>query len=252
MSEDSASIPWLDPDSLSFPPIEQALEDPNGLLAVGGDLSPARLLEAYRHGIFPWYENPQPILWWSPSPRAVLFPQNLHINRSLRKQLRRESFTLSVDHAFDDVIEACAGLSPKRPGTWITTAMKQAYIKLHQLGWAHSFEVWTGGRLIGGLYGIAIGELFFGESMFSHRPNASKIALLALCDYARHHGIKLIDCQVGNDYLYSMGAENIDRAEFQHYLAAYARPELRQPGAWQLTGELTRGEFTLVAGAGSL
>ncbi len=229
---DQVSIPWLDNRSCAFPDIDQALDDPSGLLAVGGDLCPQRLLEAYRHGIFPWYEDPQPILWWSPQPRAVLFPDKLHISRSLKKQLRREDYQLRIDSHFDQVIQACAELSPKRPGTWITEAMLQAYNTMHQLGWAHSFEVWRDERLVGGLYGIAIGNVFFGESMFSRAPSASKIALVNLCRTLQELGFKVIDCQVGNDYLYSMGAEDIDRSQLKELLNQHAQLECRLPKMW--------------------
>ncbi len=227
-------IPWLDSSELRFPDIDNALEDPNGLLAVGGDLSPERLLEAYRHGIFPWYETPQPILWWSPQPRAVLFPERLHISRSLRKALRRGDYHLSADRCFGDVVDACAALSPKRPGTWITDDMRRAYQRLHELGWAHSIEVWQNGELIGGLYGLALGRVFFGESMFSKRSNGSKIALVALCCHLQQWGFELIDCQVGNDYLYSMGAETLPRQQFKNLLAEHAQPGEADTTPWHL------------------
>ncbi len=230
-----ANIPWLDAKELRFPDIDSALDDPNGLLAVGGDLSPERLLQAYRRGIFPWYETPQPILWWSPQPRAVLFPQSLHISRSLTKQLRRNDFQLSADQCFSDVLDACAELSPKRPGTWITDDMRSAYNRLHTLGWAHSIEVWQHNELIGGLYGLALGRVFFGESMFSRRPSGSKIALVALCAQLRQWGFELIDCQVGNDYLYSMGAENLPRQQFKELLAEHALIREADAGRWTLS-----------------
>ena len=217
-----STIPWLDPDSLHFPDVSQALDDPNGLLSVGGDLSPARLLEAYQHGIFPWYESPQPILWWSPSPRAVLLPDGVHINRSLRKTLKRGGYRVTADGAFEDVVSACAELSPKRPGTWITRDMRRAYQRMFELGWAHSIEVWYGDELAGGLYGLAIGRVFFGESMFSRRRDGSKIALVHLCQLLQTRGFVLIDCQVGNDYLYSMGAQDMEREEFQDILQRHA------------------------------
>lgn len=216
------TIPWLDPESLRFPDVSHALDDPNGLLAVGGDLSPARLLEAYQHGIFPWYEAPQPILWWSPSPRATLLPDSVYINRSLRKTLKRGGYRVTADTAFSEVVAACAELSPKRPGTWITREMRRAYQQMFELGWAHSIEVWYGNELAGGLYGLAIGRVFFGESMFSRRRDGSKIALVHLCQFLQARGVVLIDCQVGNDYLYSMGAQDMDRERFQALLRRHA------------------------------
>jgi leucyl/phenylalanyl-tRNA---protein transferase len=230
----SLSIPWLDACDLTFPDIDRALDNPSGLLAVGGDLSPARLLEAYRHGIFPWYEDPQPILWWSPEPRAVLYPDDIYINRNLRKTLNRGDFRVTLDQAFVEVLECCAELSPKRPGTWITEDMKAAYRRMHELGWAHSVEVWREDRLIGGLYGLAIGKIFFGESMFSRETNGSKIALVSLCSLLRDWRFALIDCQVGNDYLYSMGAKDISREQFRSALETHARTELSSPGTWAL------------------
>ncbi|MBD2859255.1 leucyl/phenylalanyl-tRNA--protein transferase [Spongiibacter sp. KMU-158] len=233
MSDQPIDIPWLSADGGAFPDIDTALPEPNGLLAVGGDLSPSRLLDAYQHGIFPWYEQGQPILWWSPEPRAVLFPERIHISRSLRKQLRQDAFTIRFDSAFDAVIESCSELTQKREGTWITTAMKRAYKQMHQLGWAHSIEVWQEERLVGGLYGLAIGNIFFGESMFSRAPSASKIALVHLCEHLQAEGFVMIDCQVGNDYLYSMGAEDIGRPMFRRYLNDHARPELRKAQSWE-------------------
>lgn len=213
-----SAICWLDAETFDFPPLESALAEPNGLLAVGGDLSPERLLAAYRRGIFPWYEDPQPLLWWSPDPRAVLFPDRVHISRSLRKIQRRGGFSVTFDKAFRRVIGGCATLSQTRSGTWITRDMLNAYIHMHELGWAHSVEVWRAGELVGGLYGMAIGRVFFGESMFSRADNASKIALVALCQRLREAGVELIDCQVGNPHLYTLGAEDISRAAFSQLL----------------------------------
>ena len=235
------SIPWLSENSLQFPEIDAALDDPNGLLAVGGDLSPARLLEAYRQGIFPWYEDPQPILWWSPQPRAVLYPENVYVNRSLRKQLKREHYLVTADRCFVEVLDACAELSPKRPGTWITPKMRNAYKQLHELGWAHSLEVWQQGQLVGGLYGLGLGRMFFGESMFSRRSNGSKVALLALCMQLQRWGFELIDCQVGNDYLYSMGAEDLARGDFKSMLEAHAQPQESDAASWTLDTNLLDG-----------
>ncbi|CAA0088796.1 Leucyl/phenylalanyl-tRNA--protein transferase [Zhongshania aliphaticivorans] len=228
------AIPWLDINKLDFPSIECASEDPNGLLAVGGDLSTARILRAYRQGIFPWYDESQPILWWSPQPRAVLYPEKIYINRSLRKALRHADFTVSFDSAFDKVLNGCAEINPKRPGTWITDDMRGAYLALHQLGWAHSVEVWRGSELIGGLYGIGIGQMFFGESMFSREPNASKFALIHLCGQLQEWGYPIIDCQVGNDYLQSMGAEEIDRSLFKQHLNEYTNRIGQAVGMWEM------------------
>lgn len=228
-----SGIPWLDPADLSFPPIESALDDPDGLLAVGGDLCLPRLLNAYRQGIFPWYEESQPILWWSPQPRAVLHPERLYINRSLRKALRRNDFEVSFDRDFAGVLLGCAQLSQKRPGTWITNDMRKAYQCLHDAGWAHSVEVWRDNKLIGGLYGVAIGRMFYGESMFSRAANASKIAFVHLCGQLQEWGFPLIDCQVSNDYLDSMGAEEMDRASFKQCLQIYTSEESK-PAKWTL------------------
>lgn len=232
-------LPWLAPDSLEFPPPEQALTDPNGLLAAGGDLSPARLLAAYRQGIFPWYEEGQPILWWSPQPRIILVPQNVHIARSLRKVLRHGEMTVTADRCFDQVVTACAGPRRDTDGTWITAEMAEAYETLHQLGYAHSIEVWKSGELVGGLYGIAIGRAFFGESMFSHVSNASKVALVHLARQLGEWGYGLIDCQVETDHLVSMGATSVSRAVFRRLLLDYTgadRDDFYAPQRWQLTG----------------
>lgn len=210
---------WLDPSSLSFPPAEMALTEPNGLLAVGGDLDPDRLVAAYRQGIFPWYEEPQPILWWSPSPRAVLFPDHIHISRSLRKTLKRGQFTVTADQCFQAVMRACAN-TPRhgQTSTWITDAMLAAYCELHRRGVAHSVEVWMEGKLVGGLYGLAIGRVFFGESMFSTATDASKIAFVYLAKRLQRWGFPMIDCQVSNPHLMSLGAREIDRIKFTRLL----------------------------------
>lgn len=207
-------LPQLDPYRFWFPPIDEALEEPNGLLAFGGDLRPGRLLAAYRHGIFPWYNEP-PILWWSPNPRAVLFPAQLHVSRSLRKVLRRHDFEVTLDTAFDRVIAGCA----ERDSTWISRAMRRAYHELHELGHAHSVEVWQGNQLVGGLYGVSMGRVFFGESMFSRATNASKIAMVYLCGQLRQWNFRVIDCQVGNDHTFSLGAVTIERGRFARLLS---------------------------------
>ncbi|MDI5986993.1 leucyl/phenylalanyl-tRNA--protein transferase [Halomonas sp. M4R5S39] len=211
-------LPWLADYPVHFPPVEQALRDPDGLLAIGGDLSPAWLLAAYRRGIFPWYSDDQPILWWSPDPRMVLFPHEIRVRRSLAKRLRNGGFRVTADAAFGEVIATCAGPREGQPGTWITDAMREAYARLHALGVAHSVEVWRDGRLVGGLYGVALGPVFFGESMFSREPDASKVALVHLARAMQDGGGRLIDCQMHTSHLASLGARDIARAEFIGYL----------------------------------
>lgn len=204
---------------IDFPATEQALEDPNGLLAVGGDLEPETLVAAYRRGIFPWFDDGQPILWWTPSPRAVLFPEQLHISKSLRKTLRRSRWRLDCDRAFKDVIAACAAPRAQEQGTWITRDMSVAYSRLHELGIAHSVEVYEDDALIGGLYGVRLGRVFFGESMFSRRPDASKVALTALCWLGADGALDLIDCQMETEHLLRMGASSVPRTEFEKRLS---------------------------------
>lgn len=212
-------IPILDTDpEAPFPPIEQALEYPPGLLGAGGDLSPTRLLNAYHHGIFPWYSDDEPILWWSPAPRCVLFPGRVHVSRRLKRRYNQGRFKLSADQAFERVIRACAEPRLSQPGTWITEDMVDAYLRLHELGIAHSVEAWQDGELAGGVYGLSLGRVFFGESMFSKQTDASKIALVALCRHLQERGFTLLDCQVGNPHLSSMGTEDISREEFSRYL----------------------------------
>ena len=206
-------IPWLD-EHTPFPPVERALDDPNGLLAAGGDLSPARLLGAYGRGIFPWYSEGEPILWWSPDPRMVLLPEELVVSRSLRKTLRNTSYEIRFDHDFDAVLAACSAPRAGQPGTWITAEMRAAYNRLHRLGYAHSVETWIDDRLAGGLYGVALGAVFFGESMFARRTDASKLALAALVKKLRSDGFGMIDCQVHTRHLESLGARPVARAEF--------------------------------------
>jgi leucyl/phenylalanyl-tRNA--protein transferase len=220
---------WLDPDNdnIEFPHPDFALTEPDGLLALGGDLSPARIVNAYINGIFPWYSHGQPILWWSPNPRAVLFPERLHISRSLKKVIRKKVFTTTIDKAFTEVIHHCASTSRKeQDGTWITDDMARAYIELHRLGFAHSAECWLDGRLVGGLYGIALGKVFFGESMFSHHSNASKVAFVHLLDELKKANYSLIDCQVTTEHLLSLGAEEIPRNQFLKLLKQYTLPFL--------------------------
>ena len=210
-------LSWLDRHSLQFPPLERALREPAGLLAAGGDLSPQRLVAAYRHGCFPWYSEGQPILWWSPDPRMVLFPEELHVSRSLEKVLRRGELQVSFDQDFAGVIGHCAALRSDS-GTWISDDIQQAYIELHRRGIAHSVETWRHGELVGGLYGIAIGRLFFGESMFSTADIASKVAFVTLVRQLHACGFSLIDCQMHTSHLASLGARTIARREFRNYL----------------------------------
>jgi leucyl/phenylalanyl-tRNA--protein transferase len=207
---------WIDPEDpeIRFPAVEQALHEPDGLLALGGDLGSERLLLAYRSGIFPWFGPQQPILWWSPDPRLVLYPEQLHISRSLARTLNGNRFTASMDRDFAAVITHCAAPRHGQAGTWITDEMRAAYLRLHQEGHAHSVECWLGDELVGGLYGIAIGRIFFGESMFALVPDASKVAFVRLVEQLRRWGYPLIDCQVRTDHLVSLGACTVARDEF--------------------------------------
>lgn len=207
-----------------FPDPSLAETEPDGLLAVGGDLSPQRIVQAYRQGIFPWYSEDQPLLWWSPDPRMVLFPDKLRINRSLKKEMRRKRFRITVDHAFADVIEACAQPRDDDLGSWLLPEMIAAYRQLHELGIAHSVEAWQEGKLVGGLYGNALGGVFFGESMFTRVANASKVAFAALVGALQQQGYGIIDCQVFTAHLQSLGAELIPREDF----LAYLRPAVDQ------------------------
>lgn len=209
------TIERINRNSLEFPDTQQALSYPNGLLAVGGDLSIQRLLRAYQRGIFPWYEDPQPILWWSPDPRSVLFPEEIRISRSLAKTLRKNRFTVTTDTVFHRVLAGCAAPRARERGTWITNSMARAYMELHRAGFAHSIEIWDRQQLQGGLYGVALGRVFFGESMFSRVGDASKVALVALGRIMRKRGFDIIDCQVESAHLNSMGARNIARLDFE-------------------------------------
>jgi leucyl/phenylalanyl-tRNA---protein transferase len=216
-------ITWLSPDDSpeQFPPVTAALAEPNGLLAAGGDLQPARLLAAYSHGIFPWYSPGQQILWWSPDPREVLFPAEFHCSRSLERVLRRGAYELRWNHDFARVIDACAAPRASSPGTWITTGMREAYCRLHESGHAHSVEVWRADQLIGGLYGVKLGRVFFGESMFSAEANASKLALAHLVRRCLEDGTGLIDCQLPSPHLRSLGSRPIARSDFLQRLAEW-------------------------------
>lgn len=216
----------LSRDSIAFPSPEGALREPNGLLALGGDLTPARLLMAYQRGIFPWFSPGDPILWWSPDPRAILYPEQFHLSRSMKRFHRTSPYTVTLNHAFERVLYGCA--SDRNEGTWITADIVEAYLRLHELGHAHSVEVWEGKELVGGMYGVAQGALFCGESMFSRRVNASKTALLVFCQHFIRHGGKLIDCQVLNEHTASLGVIETPRRE---YLQALAELRLQHLGS---------------------
>lgn len=218
-----SNLYWIHPldDSSPFPDVERALREPEGLLAAGGNLSVPRLINAYRKGIFPWYSDGQPILWWSPDPRLVLFPAHLKISRSLRKTLRRQWLSVTFDRAFAAVVERCAEPRLRQNGTWITADIKQAYIELHRRGIAHSAEAWDGDELVGGLYGVALGQVFFGESMFTRRTDASKVAFVHLVRHLERWGYNVIDCQVTSAHLQSLGATEIPRREFSRLLEQY-------------------------------
>jgi leucyl/phenylalanyl-tRNA--protein transferase len=231
-------IPWLTPGD-PFPPVERALEEPNGLLAAGADLSEARLLDAYSRGIFPWYSEGQPILWWSPDPRMVLIPAELRVPRSLKKRLAHRDYEVSADAAFDDVIRACAEPRRDQQGTWITDDMVAAYLRLHRSGFAHSIETWIDGTLAGGLYGVALGRMFYGESMFTREPDASKIALTHLVRQLSRWDYGMIDCQMTTPLLARFGAREIPRASFVRRLAElvdYPRTGRR----WSLDDDLSQ------------
>lgn len=222
----SPNITWISSDDPpeAFPDIECAFDVPDGLLAAGGDLSPQRLLYAYRHGIFPWYDEGQPILWWSPDSRCVLWPHEFHVARRLRRSLAKSRFDISFNDSFREVISACAEARAQHQGTWITDEVKNAYAGLHGEGWAHSIEVWQDERLVGGLYGLAIGGVFFGESMFSRETNASKAAMLALSRLMIRHDFEILDCQVQSPHLVSLGARLMPRNEFASLLRRACEP----------------------------
>ena len=218
---------WIDPDSPvdNFPPVENALSQPDGLLCFGGDLSTDRILNAYQRGIFPWYSEGQPIMWWSPSPRCVIYPDEVIIRRSLKKSMRNMNYHFSIDTAFPDVIKACSAPRDEDGGTWITHEITSAFTRLHQLGHAHSAEVWKDGKLVGGLYGIAIGQIFFGEYMFSVARDTSKIALACMTKFLSRHQFKLIDAQVTSGHLLTLGAKEIHRNDFISMLDKYCLVE---------------------------
>ena len=237
-----ARLTWLAADNHIFPNPANALAEPEGLLAAGGDLSPERILCAYRQGIFPWFNPGEPILWWSPSPRTVIFPTQLHISKSLRKCLRQGIYRVTFDNAFTQVMRACAAPRTYADGTWISEEIIAGYSELHQRGYAHSVEVWRdsdgGGdelassELVGGLYGIALGKVFFGESMFSRADNASKVGFAHLVRQLNDWDFRLIDCQVANDHLFSLGALEIARSEFQQLLVNFVPAPKQSPSDW--------------------
>ena len=220
------------PSATFFPPVDTALREPNGLLAMGGDLSVERLLDAYRHGIFPWFNPGEPILWWSPDPRMVLVPAEIRVTRSLAKRSRNAGFEVRVDTAFIDVMRACAAPREDAAGTWISSAMVAAYTRLHQAGYAHSVETWHHGVLVGGLYGVAIGRMFYGESMFSRESDASKVALVRLAQQLQRWEFGLIDCQMETAHLAGLGARTMPRAAFTARLAELVNLPHR-PGPWR-------------------
>ncbi|MDX1677284.1 leucyl/phenylalanyl-tRNA--protein transferase [Arsukibacterium sp.] len=225
-------LPELDPDQLWFPPVERALKQPDGLLAMGGDLSVGRLVLAYQSGIFPWFSEGDPLLWWSPSVRAVFTPASLKFNRTLRKQWQRSTLQLTVNHAFTDVVKGCAAPRKHQPDTWILPPMQQAYQQLHQQGRAHSIEVWQDKQLVGGLYGMVVGGLFCGESMFNRIPNAAKFALLALQQHISQYAEGWIDCQLSNPFLQQLGAVTLDRSQYLNLLQQQAVIPV-PPDHWQ-------------------
>ena len=223
-------IPWLG-DTPHFPPVSKALRDPNGLLAAGGDLGPEWLLAAYRRGIFPWFNDGEPILWWSPDPRMVVLPDQVRITRSLRKTLRNTPYQVRLDHDFPAVIRACAAPRGLGVGTWITPEIQAAYIRMHELGYAHSVETYMDGELVGGLYGMALGQAFFGESMFSRRSDASKIAFAHLTRFLEQRNFRVLDCQMTTQHLASLGGREIPRATFVALLDTLTDRDV-PPGRW--------------------
>ena len=231
-----AMIPYLDPDD-PFPPVDHALRDPNGLLAAGADLSPERLIDAYAQGIFPWFGEDDPLLWWSPDPRMVLYTGEVRVARSLRRVLRAGRFRLTMDLAFREVMAGCADPRPGQDGTWITPDVFQAYVELAHLGLAHSVEAWQDGKLVGGLYGVALGRMFFGESMFARVSDASKAAFVTLVQQFARWGLPMVDCQMSTRHLASLGARDIPRAEFvRHVRQLVTQPAV--PSPWRFDADL--------------
>ncbi len=240
-------IPFLGPAD-RFPPLDQALDEPDGLLAAGGGLSVDRLVEAYSHGIFPWYSAGDPVLWWSPDPRMVLAPRGLHVSRSLRKRLRRLDYRVTVDTAFELVLGECAAPRPGDAGTWLLPDMRRAYLAMHRAGLAHSIEVWMGDALAGGIYGVALGRMFYGESMFSRRTDGSKIAIAYLAAQLDRWGFPMIDCQMETEHLVSLGAVAISRRRF----AAEVARLVKEPApVWTLDSDLWSGSAGSSGSSGS-
>lgn len=229
-------IPWLNGNE-PFPPVHRALEEPNGLLAAGGELSVERLLDAYRRGIFPWYSDGQPVLWWSPDPRMVLVPSELGISRSLRNRLRKKDYEIRIDTCFSEVLLACAEPRDSEAGTWITDELADGYTALHRAGYAHCVETWIDGVLAGGLYGVSIGRMFYGESMFTRASNASKIALAHLARQLERWQFGLIDCQMATSHLASLGAREIARNDFLRMLSELVNYPTRS-GTWRFDDDL--------------
>jgi leucyl/phenylalanyl-tRNA---protein transferase len=232
------SLYWVADRRLAtdFPPTSHALDDPPGLLAAGGDLSPGRLQSAYRLGIFPWFSPDQPVLWWSPDPRVVITPGKMHISRSLARTIRRARFEIRWDYDFAGTVDACAAPRDGQSGTWITAQMRDAYVALHEIGIAHSMECWSNGELCGGVYGVAMGQVFFGESMFSKQRDASKVALAALSSHLYEWGYVLLDCQIENPHLMSLGARNISRFDFESILQRHV-DQAPSSSAWTIVSE---------------
>ena len=230
-------IPFLTPAD-PFPPVHTALKDPNGLLAAGADLSPERLIDAYSRGIFPWFSEDEPLLWWSPDPRMVLRVGERHVSRSLRRRIRAKTYTVTTDTRFAEVMAGCAGPRRAADGTWITGGMIDAYTRLHDLGHAHSIEAWRDGELAGGLYGVAVGRMFFGESMFTRHPDASKVAIVHLACQLERWGFEMIDCQMTTSHLLSLGAREIPRSEFlRDVRRLIALPAV--PSPWRVDPDLS-------------
>lgn len=236
--ESPIHLHWLDPRNphQPFPPVHLAMRDPNGLLAIGGDLSPTRLMRAYRQGIFPWYNPDEPVLWWCPDPRTVLLPSAMHVSRSLGKAIRRADYALSFDRAFIRVLAECSAARNRSRGTWLGDDMRHAYTELFRRGHAHSVEVWRDHELIGGLYGVSVGRVFFGESMFSRATDASKLALYWLCQQLHRWKFEMVDCQVSSAHLLSLGATEIPRAEFLKTLAIAVNIQPAEH-VWRFDGE---------------
>lgn len=241
-------VPFLGPTD-PFPPVDQALDDPDGLLAAGASLSTRRLVEAYRRGIFPWFNEGDPILWWSPDPRTVLHPARVHASHSLRKRLKKEAFRITIDRAFARVLEGCAAPRPGDCGTWLSAQMRRAYTALHLAGFAHSIEVWMDGELAGGIYGVALGRMFYGESMFSRRTDASKIAMVRLAAQLERWEFPMIDCQLETEHLVSLGAEAMPRRRF---VAEVGKLVTLPPAAWVMDEDLagTAGHAPRILKAG--